>query len=57
MADEYGPVSAIVECETCGWSTQSYKNAQALAAQHAKKHGHRVKGEVTIVFVYDGRKS
>jgi hypothetical protein len=50
----YAPVHAIVECEDCDWKTGSYKNAQALAAKHAKKYGHRVRGELGIDFGYDG---
>jgi hypothetical protein len=51
----YGVVSAFVECEDCSWKTESYKNAQALAAIHAKKYGHRVRGDLNISFGYDGR--
>lgn len=52
----YGVVHAVVTCETCGWSTQSYKNAQALAKIHAAKHGHHVSGELGIAFSYTGEK-
>jgi len=48
----YGVVHAFVECETCGWTTHSYKNAQALAAQHARRHKHKVSGELGIAFSY-----
>jgi hypothetical protein len=51
----YGVVSAIVECEDCLWRTESYKNAQAIAKIHAKKYGHRVRGELGIGFGYDYR--
>lgn len=53
MRRTYGVVHGIATCETCGWSTQSYKNAQALAARHAAAHGHRVTGEVGCAYTYD----
>lgn len=54
MSYSYGVIAAEVECENCGWTTESYKNAQALAAKHAKKYGHKVKGTLHIHIVYDG---
>ena len=51
----YGVVHCIADCEDCGWHTESYKNGQAIAALHARKHHHRVKGELGISFGYDGR--
>jgi len=39
----------------CEWQTESYKNAQAIAAKHAKDYGHRVEGELGIAFLYDYR--
>lgn len=51
----YGVVDASVKCEDCGWSTESYKNAQAIAKIHAKRYGHKVSGELTISFEYDER--
>ena len=56
MSYSYGVVSAWVKCEDCGWKTESYKNAQALAKIHAKKYGHKVRGELGISFDYDFRK-
>ena len=50
-----GVVHAIAKCETCGREFDNYKNAQAVAAQHAKTYGHRVVGEVGISFEYEGR--
>jgi len=50
----YAVVHGLAECLTCGWSTESYKNAQALAARHAKAHGHKVVGELGIAFEYTG---
>lgn len=55
MKRSYGPVEQEAQCEDCGWSTESYKNGQAIAAIHAKKHGHRVRGRVINSFIYDGR--
>ena len=51
----YGVIHAIVQCEDCEWHTESYKNAQALAAIHAKKYKHKVCGELGIGFNYDYR--
>ncbi|MGH8897930.1 MAG: hypothetical protein ACRDZ4_13140 [Egibacteraceae bacterium] len=51
----FGVTHGIATCETCGWRTESYKNAQALAARHAKAHGHRVSGEVAYAYTYDGK--
>ena len=50
----YGVVHAFLKCEDCEWETYSYKNAQALAAKHAKKYGHKVTGELGIAFGYYG---
>lgn len=51
----YAPIAAIVWCEDCDWKTESYKNAQAIAAKHAKHYGHKVSGELTISIGYDYR--
>ena len=56
MKRAYGVVHGLAECEDCDWKTASYKNAQAIAARHAKTHGHKVVGELGISFEYDGRK-
>lgn len=56
MKYSYGVVHGIAECEDCGWRTESYKNAQAISKIHAKRHGHKVSGELGIAFSYDGRK-
>lgn len=52
----YSVIHAIVKCLDCKWETQSYKNAQAIAHNHAYKHGHKVEGELGIAIMYDGRK-
>ena len=49
-------VHVSATCDTCGKQFEQYKNGQALAAQHAKKYGHVVRGEIGIAFVYDGKK-
>lgn len=54
MKRSYGVVHGMAACATCGWETQSYKNAQALAAIHARKYGHHVEGELGISFTYTG---
>lgn len=48
-------VHTSAECQDCGKIFDNYKNGQALAAQHAKKYGHLVMGEVGLAFEYDGR--
>lgn len=53
MSYSYGVVHGIACCDDCDWSTDSYKNAQAIAAKHAKKYGHKVRGELGIAFSYD----
>jgi len=55
MKYHYGVVHAVVQCEDCEWHTESYKNAQAIAAKHAKRYGHKVSGELEISFAYDCR--
>ena len=55
MIKKCGVVHAIATCETCGKEFSCYKNAQALAAKHAKDKKHKVCGEVGIMFSYDGR--
>uniref|UniRef100_A0A6M3MAN1 Uncharacterized protein n=1 Tax=viral metagenome TaxID=1070528 RepID=A0A6M3MAN1_9ZZZZ len=57
MKSKYGVVHGVARCLDCDWETESYKNAQAISAKHAKKYGHRVEGELGIYFVYDGRNS
>lgn len=56
MSYWYSPIGIIVKCEDCSWESESYKNGQAIAKKHAVKHGHRVRGELTIAFGYDYRK-
>lgn len=56
MKYSYGVVAAQAECLDCSWKTESYKNAQAIAKIHAQKHGHKVRGDLSIAFHYDGRK-
>ena len=55
MKKSIGVVHAIAKCEDCGREFVGYKNAQALAAQHAKTYGHVVRGEVGLAFTYDGK--
>ena len=55
MKKSIGVVHAIATCEDCGAEFSFYKNAQALAAKHAKHYKHRVEGEVGLAFTYDGR--
>ena len=54
MSYTYSVVHGLAKCRDCDWTTSSYKNAQALAAKHAKKYGHCVKGELGIAFSYTG---
>jgi len=50
-----GVVHVVAECEDCGKEFQNHINGQALAAKHAKHYKHKVRGEIGLVFVYDGR--
>ncbi len=54
MDYSYGVVHGLAECLDCDWTTESYKNAQAISKIHAKSKGHRVRGELGIAFSYDG---
>jgi len=54
MIRAFGVTHAIAKCEDCDWESQSYKNAQAIAAIHARKHGHRVSVEFCLSGYYDG---
>lgn len=55
MKKSFGVIGAKAECEDCDWKTESYKNAQAIAARHAKYHKHKVNIEVVNAGTYDGR--
>lgn len=55
MKRSYGVHHCVVECETCGWRSESYKNGQAIAAKHAKKYFHKVSGDLGISFTYDNQ--
>lgn len=55
MKKSIGVVHAVATCKDCGKEFQYYKNAQALAAKHAKKYKHYVYGEVGLAFDYDGK--
>jgi len=55
MKKSIGVTHCLAECRDCGATFSSHKNGQALAAKHAKKYGHRVRGEVGLTFEYDGR--
>ena len=57
MEKKIGKVSTVAECQDCGWRTEDYKNGQAIAAIHAKKHKHIVMGEVVLAFEYNGKVS
>lgn len=48
----YWKVHAVAWCSDCGKQFDNWKNAQALAAQHAKKYGHQVRGETGFAFAY-----
>lgn len=49
-------IHAQAECRDCGAQFTLYTNAQALAAQHARKYGHTVEGEVGLAFRYGEEK-
>jgi len=45
--------SSLAECNDCGWTYGNYKNAQAVAAKHAKDHDHFVRVETVLVSYYN----
>jgi len=49
-----GVVHCYAHCDDCGAVFEGYVNGQALAAQHAKRYGHTVRGEVGLAFEYIG---
>ena len=48
-----GVVECSVECHDCGWSGFYRKNGLALASLHARRTGHAVGCEQTIVVTYN----
>ena len=54
MKKSSGLIHSLFWCEDCGAKFETYRNAQALAAKHAKKYGHLVRGEVGISIEYNG---
>jgi hypothetical protein len=55
MATSGGVVMGHANCDNCTWTSESYKNILALAANHAKHHKHQVRVEVGYAYIYDGR--
>ena len=51
----FGTVHAIAGCNDCEWENRYYKNSQANAAHHAKKHHHKVVVDLGLVVYYNGR--
>ena len=45
----------IATCEDCGKQFNRYKKGQALAAKHAKKYKHIVRGKVGLLYTYNGK--
>lgn len=56
MSCKVGMRKVYAWCETCGkdWSS---RNAQAVAAIHARRHKHTVGVEVLQYYCYDGTES
>lgn len=55
MKKAFGVVHSVWVCDDCGKEFSGYKNAQALAAKHARHYGHKVSGEVGIAGYYDAK--
>jgi len=53
LIKKIGVTHCVATCENCGKEFTYYKNAQALAAKHAKKYGHKVIGEICLSFSYE----
>lgn len=45
-------IHALFSCE-CGKDWQDYRNARSLAYAHAKRTGHKVRGEVGTAYHYN----
>lgn len=56
MKKKFGVSHGMAKCEDCEWTNENYKNAQATAAVHAKKHKHTVNVEIGICGYYYGNK-
>ena len=48
-------VHAIFTCEDCGKHWEDYLTAQNNARRHAKKHGHKVEGDLGYCVSYNGK--
>ena len=55
MKKSHSILDMVFQCEDCGAEFNNRRNGQALGAKHAKNMKHKVYGEVTIGFIYDGR--
>jgi len=54
MKKKFSVVHCLAECKNCGWTADNYKNAQAIAAIHARKYGHKVAVEIGLAGYYEG---
>lgn len=48
-------VHVIVACEDCDWESGDFLTGREKAAEHARKHKHKVRGEAGYAIVYDHR--
>lgn len=55
MKQAYTVISDTATCEDCGQVFDCITNAQANAARHARKYGHKVTGEKEILYMYNGK--
>jgi len=55
MKRSFGVVHCQAKCDDCGWEAENYKNAQGIAAIHARKYGHKVRVDIELAGYYDGR--
>jgi len=56
MKGKVGMTSSLFNCQDCDWTSGvDYENARKQAHNHAKKMGHRVTGNVTTAYHYDGK--
>ncbi len=53
MKKRVGVVHALFACQDCEATFEKHKNAQALAARHAKHYNHYVTGEVGVAVWYN----
>ena len=55
MKKKTGMLRCYANCFDCGWELDA-RNAMGVAAQHAKKYGHQVHVETTLLVMFNSDK-